>query len=713
MNNDRIIILDDSVILKHNWINDDDWEVVIAFPRNGLTYQLQNNGIRFFAYQDYFYRNCVLSMEFPLHITDEENGIDGDYSDIAELTELLDRIFFVGSEKDIDLSTYLKKREAEELYQPIGDYLTGIPENYVTDEDLNDVLEDYLTKEEAEETYQPIGDYLSGNALSGYATEQWVEDKGYLTEHQPLKTINGQSLSGQGNIQIDCSGGTVDAYTKEEADERFQPKGEYVTSATFITYITNLQEQIDSIIQSVSGCCSSSGETIYRWITLTGEDDYICNDTVKYSKQQKQQSTDNGMTWTNVSPAVYQRGSIIEYDSEDCGYTSITPVITSVEYQTKNIGDTSWPITIVATGDLSRITFSHTSPKTYVTVDENTGELHFSNKCKLVNSYSSYSVYTINVKIDGTTVSSVTTPYIQKTETGSGTTCQGYDKVRLDPIYFSFDNGTTWCPANKENRVLIEANSVDCGYTGETTIEYRWVVVSGDYICEGYNKYQKLKEQSSTNGGSWIDTGNTKKGNLIEANSEDCGYSPSTTVATSTLTYKVTSGERTEIIHSSVSASTLEVQLSEGTYTSIDVNDGNKKDATFNYTSNNALGRVGHKTNWLSHSMFWNVPLTSINVGEGIVYIDDQALTRCDHLTSITLPSTITGWTSNAIANNSALTTVIVNSTTPPTIANETLSIYLFTGCPNLTAIKVPASAVDTFKNNTSWSRYASIIQGI
>ena len=38
MNNDRIIILDDSVILKHNWIGDNKWEVVIAFPRNGLTY---------------------------------------------------------------------------------------------------------------------------------------------------------------------------------------------------------------------------------------------------------------------------------------------------------------------------------------------------------------------------------------------------------------------------------------------------------------------------------------------------------------------------------------------------------------------------------------------------------------------------------------------------------------------------------------------------
>lgn len=42
--------------------------------------------------------------------------------------------------------------------------------------------------------------------LSGYATEQWVEDKGYLTEHQQLKTINGESIIGEGNITIEGGG---------------------------------------------------------------------------------------------------------------------------------------------------------------------------------------------------------------------------------------------------------------------------------------------------------------------------------------------------------------------------------------------------------------------------------------------------------------------------------------------------------------------------
>ena len=43
-----------------------------------------------------------------------------------------------------------------------------------------DALDDYLTKNDATESYQPKGEYLSANALNGYATQSWVEDKHYL-----------------------------------------------------------------------------------------------------------------------------------------------------------------------------------------------------------------------------------------------------------------------------------------------------------------------------------------------------------------------------------------------------------------------------------------------------------------------------------------------------------------------------------------------------
>ena len=63
-------------------------------------------------------------------------------------------------------------------------------------------------------------------SLNGYATEQWVGEQGYLTEHQPLKTINGETIVGNGNIEISSGEETdpiwnaekVNYYTKTESN---------------------------------------------------------------------------------------------------------------------------------------------------------------------------------------------------------------------------------------------------------------------------------------------------------------------------------------------------------------------------------------------------------------------------------------------------------------------------------------------------------------
>lgn len=92
-------------------------------------------------------------------------------------------------------------------------------------------LDDYYTKAESDERFQPVGEYLT-TIPEEYVTDNELDSKGYLTEHQPLKTINGESLVGPGNITIE-GGGSVDLtnyYTKAESDGRFQPVGEYLTS---------------------------------------------------------------------------------------------------------------------------------------------------------------------------------------------------------------------------------------------------------------------------------------------------------------------------------------------------------------------------------------------------------------------------------------------------------------------------------------------------
>ena len=116
--------------------------------------------------------------------------------------------------KVVNLDDYYTKAESDEKFQPVGEYLTAIPEEYVTEGELNS--KGYITSIPEE-----------------YITEGELDSKGYLTEHQPLKTINGESLVGPGDITIEGGGGSVDLtnyYTKDESNERFQPVGEYLTS---------------------------------------------------------------------------------------------------------------------------------------------------------------------------------------------------------------------------------------------------------------------------------------------------------------------------------------------------------------------------------------------------------------------------------------------------------------------------------------------------
>jgi hypothetical protein len=101
------------------------------------------------------------------------------------------------------------------------DYVSGVVDTISGGCDCD--LSDYYTKEEVDAlipevpslsgyaTEQWVLDkhYITGVDLSDYATHQWVENKNYLTEHQPLKTINGQVISGTGNIEITASGGTI------------------------------------------------------------------------------------------------------------------------------------------------------------------------------------------------------------------------------------------------------------------------------------------------------------------------------------------------------------------------------------------------------------------------------------------------------------------------------------------------------------------------
>lgn len=86
----------------------------------------------------------------------------------------------------------------------------------------------------------------------------------------------------------------------------------------------NLSEyRTGDVYQKDSADCTIT-PVIYRWVDLDISQDYYCEGTTKYYKQQYQKSYDNGSTWVNEAPPQYKKGSIAEELSVDCGYTGET-----------------------------------------------------------------------------------------------------------------------------------------------------------------------------------------------------------------------------------------------------------------------------------------------------------------------------------------------------------------------------------------------------
>lgn len=191
-----------------------------------------------------------------------------------------------------DLSDYYTKSEVDELIPEVpslSGYATEqwvLDRHYITGVDLSD----YATKEEIP-------------SLSGYATEQWVLDKHYITGVDLSDYVTYENLP------------DLSVY----ATKQWVTNQNYITNSEFIQYITNLQQQINSLKEQISGCCGSTGETLTRWITMTGDNDYTCSGTTKMTKEKEQQSTDGGNTWTDTGN--YRAGStVLEVNSADCGY---------------------------------------------------------------------------------------------------------------------------------------------------------------------------------------------------------------------------------------------------------------------------------------------------------------------------------------------------------------------------------------------------------
>lgn len=208
--------------------------------------------------------------------------IPTEYVTESELEQRLD-----GIEVNVDLDDYYTKQQIDgKGYVTNAELVTKdyASKEYVREEVSKVDLSDYYTKGQSDSKYQPKGNYLTSipaeyvteSELSGknYATKTELSDKqNQLVSGSNIKTINGQSILGSGNIEIEGgSGGSVDldGYATEQWVEEqgylTSIPSQYVTETELETRLENVEvdltnyytkEQVDALVGAVNQVLNS------------------------------------------------------------------------------------------------------------------------------------------------------------------------------------------------------------------------------------------------------------------------------------------------------------------------------------------------------------------------------------------------------------------------------------------------------------------------
>lgn len=264
--------------------------------------------------------------------------------------------------------------------------------------------------------------------------------------------------------------------------------------------------------------------------------------------------------------------------------------------------------------------------------------------------------------------------------------------VREDPpdnlVFTSMEEAEEYeCPWWGMTGIITNTDYLFCE-TNTWLTKYDYQEVSGEYLCDGGNKYKKLQEWDRNVDGTISATSIYVKGDLIETASPDC---PQCTVN-----------------FCGVNANGGDVIINNGTTTL----------TQSNWTSPYPVeGTVGAATTTIGMYCFRNVSSTisALTIGNTVTTIEHEAFMETSKLTTLTIPSNVTQIDFWAFTRCSGLQEVIFEGTTPPTFTNQYRGVF-HDYCPPV--IYVPDSAVAAYRaidgsiwTNETWS--TNIIQPI
>lgn len=126
------------------------------------------------------------------------------------------------------------------------------------------------------------------------------------------------------------------------------------------------------------------------------------------------------------------------------------------------------------------------------------------------------------------------------------------------------------------------------------------------------------------------------------------------------------------------------------------------------YSGTVVSAEIGNCVNTIDGYAFSKCNLiSSITIPDNITTINRRAFQNCSGLTNVTIGNGVTEIGYGAFNGCTSLTGITCLATTPPTLGG--IAFNSTNECP----IYVPAESVETYKSASGWSNYASRIQAI
>lgn len=299
--------------------------------------------------------------------------------------------------------------------------------------------------------------------------------------------------------------------------------------------------------------------------------------------------------------------------------------------------------------------------------------------------------------------------------------CDGFDKYSVEVKEISLDGGNTYfrlLPEESRKGTLIETNSEDCGWQAM----YRWTVIPGEYICDEFRKYRvEVYQISADDGASWkdVEPRQTRKGELIEIDSEDCGYIYPEPTFGGKFRATYTDGNVYEKnCDGNSSLTSGDTRPSGYTYKNMktaEIGSCVKEIYYYAFSACTNLTEVtlSKKVTNIWPDTFTNcINLKNINLPNELTNIGRDAFSNCTSLTEVTIPASVTIIGYDAFYGCSGLTSITVLPITPPSVGQITKLFDNTNNCP----IYIPDESVELYKNpdfylDYGWKKYADRIK--